>query len=74
MVKIDTNGSGISVLITGCPFCDGDDGEHYLQYHGHTIWVFNSSVDVERYSIRVKYCPYCGKLLPSLYKWVVKEG
>lgn len=72
MIKIDTNGSGVQVIIRGCPFCDGEGTEH-LRYH-LSQWTIDPNMDADHYSFSIKHCPACGELLPSLIGWKLESS
>ena len=69
-MKLDTNGSGVSVVIKGCPFCDAE-GTKNMRYH-ISRWLIDPDMEEGRLSFDIKYCPFCGQLLPSLGGWDVK--
>ena len=65
MVKLDTNGSGVEVVIKGCPFCD-HEGTKNMRYY-MSSWTIDPNMEHDRYSFTIKYCPFCGKHLPLLF-------
>jgi len=70
MVRIETNGSGVQVVLVGCPFCDAE-GTKYLRYY-NTYWSVDQDMDNGRRAFRISYCPFCGNFLPSIEQWEVK--
>lgn len=64
MIRLGTNGSGVVVVIKGCPFCD-DVGTKNMRYH-FSHWTIDPNMDADRYSFDIKYCPCCGNFLPHL--------
>lgn len=70
MVTVDTNGSGVTVVLKGCPFCN-DEGTKNMRYF-LSGWYIDPEMDQGRHSFVIKYCPFCGYYLCPLDKWEVK--
>jgi len=71
MVRLGTNGSGVEIVIVGCPFCDKDGTDNMRFYN--TYWMIDPNWDKDRYSFRISYCPFCGNFLPNIEKWEIKN-
>lgn len=68
-MKISRNGSGVEVVIIGCPFCDNEGVNNIRYYNSH--WLIDPNRENDRYSFSIEFCPFCGGHLPCLDDWEV---
>jgi len=71
LIKLGTDGSGVGVIIHGCPYCEDIETKNLRYYDSH--WIIDPDMDAGRRSFWIHYCPCCGKLLPLLGGWEVKH-
>ena len=67
MTKIDTDGSGVSIVLVGCPYCERAPGLRYYL----SRWTIDPCRDDGMHATPVWYCPGCGMRLPSLHGWQI---